>query len=235
MAAAPVRLRAVLFDAAGTLVLTRESVGSTYARHFEAFGSRLPAQRIDEAFRRVLRGMPPMAFPDAPAAEIPALERAWWREIVRRTLRAADGTARLRDPDACFDEIFAHYARAAAWQVAPGAEVALGELGRRGLRLAVVSNFDTRLEGILAGLELSHHFERIILPAEARIAKPDPRIFAFALEALGVPASAAAYVGDDPTDDHASARAAGLRAVDVRALATLEALPRLLDRSEPDA
>lgn len=229
----PVPLRAVLFDAAGTLIRLREPVGETYAGFFRAHGVTLPASHVEDAFRRVLRGMPPMVFPDAERAAIPALERGWWREIVRRTLRAADGTARLDDLDDCFDGLFRHYAGAPAWTLAPGASEALDALTARRLRLAVVSNFDHRLPGLLEALGVLDRFERVVLPGEARAAKPDPGIFSFALEALGVPASAAVYVGDDPDEDHAAAEARGLRAVDVRPLATLVGLVPLLERLEP--
>jgi putative hydrolase of the HAD superfamily len=161
-------------------------------------------------------------------------ERSWWREIVRRTLRAADGTARPRDFEACFAALFAHYATPAAWEPMPGAAEALDALAARSMRLAVVSNFDHRLPPLLAALGLDHGIQCIVLPADAGAAKPDPRIFAFALEALGVAAGEAVYVGDDPADDHAGAAAAGLRAVDVRSLATLALLPAILERQEPE-
>ena len=230
MAGAPPRLRAVLFDAAGTLIRPRESVGATYARRFAEHGAAIGAARVGDAFARVMRGMPPMASGAAEAAA--AREKDWWREVVRRTLRAADGSARLRDFDACFEALFAHYAAASAWEPMPGAAGALEALAARGLRLAVVSNFDRRLPALLHGLGLARFFDRIVLPADAGAAKPDPRIFAFALEAIGVSPDEAAYVGDDPSDDHAGAAAAGLRAVDVRALATLALLPEILARKE---
>lgn len=209
-------------------------MGETYARYLRAAGAALPASRVEDAFRRVFRGMPPMVFPGAADGEVPERERAWWRELVRRTLRAADGSAHVEDFEACFDALFRHYAGAAAWDVAPGAMEALDALRARGLRLAVLSNFDHRLPGLLASLGFSGRFEQIVLPGAARAAKPDPAIFRFALAALGLPAASAVYVGDDPDDDHAAARAAGLEAVDVRSLATLADLDLALQRLEHD-
>ncbi len=222
--------RAVLFDAAGTLIRPREEVGVTYARFFAAEGARLPAERVGDAFSRVLRGMPAMAFPGADTADLERHERGWWREVVRRTLRAADGTARLRDFDACFAAIFAYYATPLAWEVMPGAEEALATLASRGVRIGVVSNFDQRLRALLADLGLGRWIECIVLPSDVGAVKPAPEIFAAALRALGVAAQHAVHVGDDPTEDHSGAAAAGIRAVDVRTLATLAGLPELIDR-----
>ncbi len=226
-------LHAVLFDAAGTLIRLRRPAGDTYARRMREFGVALPAARLDEAFHRVLRAAPPMVFPHATAAEIPALERGWWREVVRQTLRATDGTARLRDFDACFEALFADFASATAWEAAPRAREVLDTLRRRGLRLGVVSNFDHRLPALLEALDLAAPLELVLLPGEARAAKPDPRIFALALERLGVAASAALYVGDDADHDVAGARAAGLRALQVGPAATLAELPRTLEDAPP--
>jgi putative hydrolase of the HAD superfamily len=195
-------------------------------------GVDLPPAHVSDAFRRVFRGMPPLVFPDAPPGTLDARERAWWRELVRRTFRAADGTAAFRDFGAYFDALYAHYADPSAWRAAPGAREALDALRARGLRTGVVSNFDGRLPGLLAGLDLASRLEVVVRPADAGAAKPDARIFACALARLGVAAAETVYVGDDAQDDVAGASAAGLRAIDVSALASLAELPdRLSMRS----
>jgi putative hydrolase of the HAD superfamily len=226
-----VSLLGVLFDATGTLVELREPVGETYARVAAAHGVRLPAWRLEDAFARALRSAPARVFPGAPLPEAARRERAAWREIVRATFRAADQTARFRAPgdrdgfEACFEALWEHYAEPGAWRARDGAGPALDALARRGLALGVVSNFDQRLPAILAGLGLAARLRAIVLPAHAGAAKPDPRIFAHALASLGVGAGDAVYVGDDAEHDLAGARAAGLRALDVRRLASLRELP----------
>ena len=185
----------------------------------------LPAGRLQEAFARIFAGAAPMAFPDDPEERRPARERAWWRDQVRATFRAADSSASFRDFDAFFDALFAYFARASSWVARGGAFPALDALRGRGLRLGVVSNFDHRLPGILEGLGLARAFDAVVLPVAAGTAKPDPRIFALALERLGVPAGVAVYVGDDPERDLRAARSAGLHALDVGSLDSLERLP----------
>ena len=88
----------------------------------------------------------------------------------------------------------------------------------------MVSNFDTRLPSILDGLGLGTLLDAVVLPAEAAAAKPDAAIFALALEKLGAEPAEAIFVGNDPARDLEGARRAGLQAVDVASLATLEAL-----------
>ena len=222
-------IRAVLFDAAGTLIELCEPVGETYARLASDFGVALPAWRLDDAFRRIFAAAHPMVFPDAAPEEVGALEREWWRGVVRSTFLAADSTRRFGDFDAFFEGLYAVYSEPDTWRSRAGAIELLRELRSRGLATAVVSNFDRRLPRILAGLGLAPWLDAIVLPADARAAKPDRRIFALALERLGVPASEALYVGDDADKDVDGARAAGLGAVDVHSLATLSQLPAHVD------
>jgi len=217
------KLRAVLLDAAGTLIHTRESIGASYARIAGEHGVVIPAWRLDDAFRRALRAAPPMPASDD------AGERAWWRDVVRATFRAADQMQRFADFEACFDALFAHFARPEAWRAAPEAHAALAALRGAGLRTAVASNFDHRLPAILSGLDLVRDLDLVWLPRDAGVAKPHPHFFLSACERLGVAPTAAVVVGDDPEQDLAAARRAGLRAIDVASLASLASLPDQLD------
>jgi len=217
------RLRGVLLDAAGTLIELREPVGESYARIAREFGVDVPGWRLEEAFGRVLRGAPVMAFPGEPPERIRALERAWWRDVVRSTFRAADQMLRFADFEGCFEALFAHFARPEAWRARPDAGAALAALEAEGRRVAVLSNFDHRLPAILAGLGLATG--PVLLPGELGAAKPDPRCFGRALERLGLAAAESVYVGDGPASHLEAARRAGLRAIDVASLATLGELP----------
>jgi len=225
-------IRAVLFDAVGTLVSLREPVGETYARVAAAHGVRIAPWRVGDAFRRALASAPPAVFPEAPAAEVPARERAWWRELVRSTFLAADSAQRFADFDGCFDALWRRFAGPEAWAARPGAAAALAGLRGAGRRTAVVSNFDGRLPALLEALGLLGALDAVVLPAQVGAAKPDPRIFAAALGRLGARADEAAFVGDDPERDLAGARAAGIAAVDVASLATLAELPARIDALE---
>jgi putative hydrolase of the HAD superfamily len=227
-------VRAVLFDATGTLLLPREPVGETYRSFALEFGVDLPATRIGEAFGRIFARADPMVFPSGPSQRRRTLERQWWWRQVRSTFRAADSTARFSDFEAYFERLWSHYARGAAWQLAPGARQALDALRARQLPMAVVSNFDHRLPKILEELEIIEYFENVTIPSEAGAAKPDRRIFDAALEGLGDPARRAIYVGDRAIEDVAGARRAGLLPIQVGSLATLAELPAHIDALEQE-
>jgi putative hydrolase of the HAD superfamily len=230
----PTRVRAVLFDAAGTLLWFREPVGETYRRVALDFGVDLPASRITEAFQRILVRADPMVFSGEPRERRRRLERQWWWQQVRSTFQAADSTARFTDFEAYFDRLWNHYAGAAAWHLAPGTREALDALRARRVPMAIVSNFDHRLPTILQELDILDFFENVTIPAEVGAAKPDRRIFEAALEGLGDPSRRAIYVGDRAIEDVAGASGAGLLPIQVGSLATLEELPAHIDALEQE-
>jgi putative hydrolase of the HAD superfamily len=93
-----------------------------------------------------------------------------------------------------------------------------GQLRRwhgQGLKLAVVSNFDSRLPGLLEQLGLSPWLHAVVVSSSAGAAKPDPAPFHIALEQLQLEASQVWHVGDSP-EDLAGAAAAGLPCIQVR-------------------
>lgn len=223
------QIKAVLFDATGTLIEPARPIGETYAEAARAQGVKLPAWRVQDAFERVLARAEPRVFPDLHDLEAVAeAERHWWLDLVRQTFQAVDSTLRFADPTALAAGLFDHYAGASAWRLRPGASAALAGLTADGLRAGVVSNFDLRLSGILQGLGIVDALSCIVLPAHCGARKPDRRIFEAALAALDLPAGCVAMVGDDPEKDLAGARAVGMWTLDIRGWSSLAELPRRL-------
>jgi len=106
-------------------------------------------------------------------------------------------------------------------RLVPGAPAVLRALRRRGYRLGLVSNTpwgtpDYLWRGQLQRFGLAECFETTCFSSDVGSRKPDPRIFRTALEALGVAAGRALFVGDEPEADVRGARRAGLRAAWVR-------------------
>jgi putative hydrolase of the HAD superfamily len=95
----------------------------------------------------------------------------------------------------------------------PDAAPALAELRAMGLRLACVSNWDISLPSVLDRCGLAGALDAIVTSAAVGARKPDPRIFAAALDVAGCAAGDALHVGDTPEEDLEGARAAGIRAL----------------------
>jgi len=200
------RLRAVSFDAAGTLFHPAHPIGELYARVAARHGIEANATELQTRFRAAFSAAPPLAFPDAPASELRAREKAWWRALVGRVFAGIPST----DFEAYFEDLFAFFATGAAWRIDPDATALLRALRARGLKILVVSNFDARVRTVLAALGVAPFIDHVTLSSEAGAAKPDPTIFAAALAAVGLDASELMHVGDTVREDLAGAHAAGV-------------------------
>lgn len=98
------------------------------------------------------------------------------------------------------------------WSLVPeGLADALGRVRRAGVKVAVVSNSEGRLEALLVTLGLRHAFDLVVDSAIAGVEKPDPRIFRLALDRCGATPGRALHLGDIVATDVVGARAAGLR------------------------
>lgn len=207
------RPRALLLDAMGTLIGLRASVGSTYAAMAAQHGLQLEPAALDQAFAAAYRSAPPLAFAGLAGAALEQAERDWWSQRIAAVLRSVgqeDG-----GPPELHRQLFDRYADPGLWRVYDEVPQALERWRAMGLRLAVVSNFDQRLEGLLEAFDLRRWLEVVIISSRAGAAKPSPRPFQLALEQLGLRPEQAWHIGDSG-EDEAGARAAGLPCVLVR-------------------
>lgn len=209
--AAPGRPEIIFFDAAGTLFRVREGVGVVYSRLAAEHGVALAPDQLQTAFARAFTTMPPMiAPPHESEAELHTCERQWWRALVRRVFAQQEFQ---RGFDAFFDEVFEYFRAAEAWRIFNDVRPALDMLRAQGRRMAIISNFDSRLDDLLASLELAHYFEAVHLSTRIGAAKPDPRIFTHALQFHQVAPQHALHIGDSLREDIEGATAAGIAAV----------------------
>lgn len=135
-----------------------------------------------------------------------------WREITERIHARVPGLSEI-DFDSWFEALYVRFGDPEVWRLYDDVEPALVGLRARGLKLGVVSNWDTRLRRICGGLGLDRLVDFIVISAEAGVRKPDPRIFEEALRRAGVGAAEALHVGDLPEEDVEGARRAGVRPV----------------------
>src|SRR3954451_12462322 len=147
-----------------------------------------------------LRGMVPAEVSDERLVEALKAEMAYYK-VHAHEGRDEASLAELRERcaalvshklgmDVGVDELVA----AIRFSAYPDAIPALNALHDRGLRLVVVSNWDCSLPRVLDGCGLGELLGGTIPPAEPGVRKPDPAIFARALELAGCGAEEALHV-----------------------------------------
>lgn len=191
-------VRAILFDAVGTLFRARTSVGEIYRDIAVGHGVEADAQRLEERFRAL-----------AEAHGTPT-DRSGWRERVRAVFPASEEFA---DFDAFFEEVFSVFESGTGWRLYPEARDVLTRLTEGGFSLGVVTNFDDRVVRVLDDLGIGYLFLTVQTPESSGYRKPDPRIFLDASRILSVSVAETLMVGDHPVEDFEGARAAGLQSL----------------------
>jgi putative hydrolase of the HAD superfamily len=194
--------RAVLLDALGTLVELPDPAGAL-TEELDARGVHIRPSEAAWAIGAEI------AFYRAHmhhARDLEALAdlRVRCTEVLRRAL-----PAHARD----VDDLQAALLGALRFRPFPEVPGVLRDLRERGLRLVVVSNWDVSLHEVLEKTGLDTLLDGAISSAEHGAPKPDPSIFAAALELAGAGAATALHVGDDFEADVVGARAAGIEPV----------------------
>ena len=202
-------IEAVTFDATGTL-FECPSLGTLYAETLNRHGVEISEREVSKWF--------PVAWQELDClvqlggdrfADHPRDAKGFWEDLVARICALAGHDAPSAFATA---ELFQVFARADAWRVFPEAVAALEGLRSAGLTLGVVSNWDQRLEPLLEDLGLAQYFSAIVTSADVGHAKPDPRIFSVATEALNIEPVQGLHVGDHRLQDFEGAASAGMQA-----------------------
>jgi putative hydrolase of the HAD superfamily len=199
--------RAVVFDAVGTLIHPKPSAIEIYqslaARQGVEIGETVIRERFIAAYRAeeaIDRAAGWMTSEDR--------ERRRWHTIVTSTLAA------LPDPDSAFVELFEHFSRPSAWQVPSDCDSLLHVLNERGLILGMGTNYDSRVESVIAGLPvLAPLRDRLVVSAAIGYRKPAAQFFQELVRTVGCESRQVLYVGDDVENDYKGAIAGGLEAV----------------------
>lgn len=117
----------------------------------------------------------------------------------------------------------------------PNVREGLESLKSSGLRLGVVSNFDSSLTPTLRALDLSSFFDFMVTSESAAAAKPEPAIFRRALgefDAGPLPPQEVAHVGDELENDYFAPRSLGMTAflVDQEGHLSSAVMQKVIDR-----
>ncbi|HET9658608.1 MAG TPA: HAD-IA family hydrolase [Kineosporiaceae bacterium] len=192
----PLPIEAVLFDFHGTL-----------------FDAHSPGQWIAAAHRLVATG----GGPDLrPGADLTGLARHL-DDVWTHARKIDPSSERDRDPvrhrevfrravmlRSEVDETFAdalYAVMADQWQPFDDTVAVLNALRENGIRTLLLSNIGRDVRPRLRACGVAGLLDDVVLSYEVGLIKPDPQIFALAVERLGVPAERALMVGDSPLDD----------------------------------
>jgi putative hydrolase of the HAD superfamily len=194
------KLRAVLFDLGGTLFKTAEPP-EIHRRILSAYGVNVASEDVARAHVQNEK-----EFDLKKMAEYGA---GFWVEWNTRLLERLGIEGDVRFLARKIDELWWEYADL---QVYPDAIDTLVRLREKGMKLGVVTNaFRKDFDQILERLGLTTFFDIVVGVDACNKAKPDEKIFLYAVEKLHIDRAEALFVGNSVEYDFDGARNAGLR------------------------
>jgi putative hydrolase of the HAD superfamily len=198
-------IRAILFDAVGTLIYPDPSVAEVYRREGQKLGSKYSADEIGERFRASIK----QHYQGGQTSELRELER--WRRIVYEVIDDVDDAQEL-----LLTALWRHFGSPSAWRLFDDVSPAWREYSRRGYLLGIASNFDSRLRTVCRGHPPLHECRQIFVSSEVGYAKPEPGYYRAVQEQLGLLPEQILLIGDDAAADVAGPLAAGWHALWLR-------------------
>lgn len=197
----------MLFDVGQTLLRVQTTVGAVYADTAARHGIEADPEALERSFRVAWkRGLERGRKREHRCCDDSLRED--WLEIVRDTFGHRVSPERL---PALFEDLYTQFSTADAWSVTPGAREMLTRLRSLGLRLGVLSNWDSRLPGMLDELELRGCFDFLVISYQVGHEKPHRAIFKEGLRRAGTNPAETLHVGDSWEADILPARSLGIR------------------------
>ncbi|MBL67286.1 MAG: HAD family hydrolase [Verrucomicrobiales bacterium] len=188
-------IKAITLDVGGTLIEPWPSVGHVYAEVAAQHGVNVDPAVLNQQFVAAWHAGREFDY-----------SREAWAGLVDEVFA---GLSSELPSQTFFAELYERFAEADTWRMFEDVRPALACLKERGMRMAVLSNWDERLRSLLDRLELTRLFEEIFVSAEMELTKPDGRLFDAVAERMGVEGSAILHVGDSRREDLKGALSAG--------------------------
>lgn len=200
----------VFFDAGETLLRPYPSFPELLATICGEHGYDVAPAEAETVQQRLAPHLVELA--DETGIDKPSLDpqhsRIFWTHLYRRVTRELG----IED-EALVEVLFTRFSHPSSYKLFDDALPCLLGLQEAGFRLGLISNFEGWLQEMLVEMEVGHLFEVSVISGFEGMEKPDPGLYALALERAGVEGSSAMHIGDSPKMDVDPARGAGMTAV----------------------
>jgi len=211
---------AIVFDAGGTLIDMRPTRADVFADVLLANGFEVDPARLEKAIGKADRTL------DEEFAKLDGEDDSdYWK---RFDLVVLEEIGFVGDPDHIYHALREKFndfiPKVETWVDYPETKRVLRELRKRGFTLGVISNATELVNRVLDNLDLTKHFDFVIVSDEVGVNKPSARIFMMAAEKARTSPNRMLFIGDKLSTDVKGAVDAGMNAI-------------LVDRSDsyPDA
>lgn len=201
-------IEVVFFDAGGTLLDPHPSFAELFATTCRAAGYDVTPEQVGEVQDRLAPHLTELVqeanLPHAPSLS-PEASHTFWTFTYRRFLGELD-----INEETMTDRLYETFSSFESYRLYDDVKPTLDAIEAMGLRIGLISNFDSWLEKMLIEMEVGHLFDPSVISGVVGVEKPDPRIYRIAVERAGADPSRTVHVGDSPAMDIEPASRVGM-------------------------
>ena len=237
-------VKLITFDAMNTLFTTKHPPAKTYLLAAKALYPQLEeeSEKIDCLVQQNFSSVFKKYYADyTKMGQSRKTSKDFWHNLIGETLNKSGVSLTDNDMKNVTNKLYKDYETTLHWEAYPEVEHVLQKLQGLKIRMGIVSNFDERLEKVLASLDLIKYFEFVVYPpVSGGIGKPDPRFYQLVVDRFAnCRANEILHVGDSLQLDYEAAEKVGINGLlidrsnqeqgnDFQTISSLNALPELL-------
>ena len=206
-------IKLICLDVTGTIFNFKEAPASVYQRFAHDSGLVVTSSRLQDSLFGNIKKMS-SEYPHFGGTSIGNYQ--WWNHVIHQTFQdACQNNYSKEKVDEFAPKLYQHFKTSDAYVVYPDFFPFATSLKQKGTKMIAISNFDNRLEKILAQLKVSPFLSEIIVSESAKCSKPDPGIFKKAVKAAGaeVEPENILHIGDSVQKDYLAAKHVGWNAL----------------------
>lgn len=231
------KYKAVFFDAGNTLLRPFPSVEHVCTEVFARNGYCVDIDSLKEAIAVGNRYYEERYWQDDTFWRSEKEAASLWVDLYTLVAKEVGVNGdRRRLAKEIYDEFGSHH----CWGLFPDVEPTLKELHSFGIKVGIVSNWDSRLSDLCFGIGITDYLDFIMCSAVVGKMKPQPEIFHMALDRAGSKPHETLHVGDHYYADVLGARSVGITPIlihrserhinaDCKVIGSLESLLDIID------
>jgi putative hydrolase of the HAD superfamily len=202
----PDSVRGIVFDAVGTILRPAPPFPVIYQAAARRFGVELEQAAIFAKFVTAFGASDIYDRDVLQYRDSEQRERDRWHAIVSSVFSDFVSGTELK---ALFEELFSHYGKPASWQLFADVPDCWRALRQRGLRVGIGSNYDSRLESVVAGQSPLNENDGLFISSLVGYRKPAREFYDAIAAAWQLQPEQLLMIGDDQLNDYQGALDAG--------------------------
>ncbi len=206
----PASVRGIIFDAVGTILRPAPPFPVIYQAAARRFGVELEQDAIFAKFVTALGASDIYDRDVLQYRDSEQRERDRWFAIVSNVFADFVSGAEL---DALFEELFSHYGRPESWQLFADVPDCWRALRQRGYRVGIGSNYDSRLQTVVAGQPPLDENDGLFISSLVGYRKPAREFYDAIARAWELRPEQLLMIGDDRLNDYQGALDAGWHSI----------------------